>query len=124
LQGLSDVSCFAQGRQTLSSRTEASLLVTVDKDRLAASFGMSGVSDVSNSSFRTKSSETFLFQQLFSNSASETILLNTSSASEVYVLWSAARRTPDLSLSARRYLCFFPISGYFVNLSMLTNESA
>ena len=37
--------------------------------------GMSGVSDVSNIFYRTKSSETFLLQQFFSNSASETILL-------------------------------------------------
>jgi len=44
--------------------------------------GMSGVSDVSNiflQKFRTKSSETFRLQQLFSNGASETILLNNSS---------------------------------------------
>jgi len=116
LQGLSDVSRFAQGRRTLSSRTEASLLATVDKNRLAASFGMSGMSGVSRMFdvskllllqnirllkrfFFSSSSWTVLLKQFF-----WTIILNTSSASEVDVLWSSARHTLDLSLSARRYL--------------------
>jgi len=84
-----------------------------------------GVRVVSNFSFRTKSSGQYLLEQFFSNSASETILLNnSSSASVVDVFWSAARNTLNSSRFVARYLYSWgpvkpreaPTSGYLANL--------
>ena len=55
----------------------------------------------------------FSRNQVFWTISSEQCLLNnSSSASEVDMNWSAARNTLNPSLFARRYLYFFPTSGY------------